>query len=185
MIRTPAKIGIALGLLASFAFGQSSTPATGTIQGVVFTVDTDGARSVLPAAEISLDGATHIETQSNHEGKFVTQRHCCRCLRDHRASTGIAAVESIHVTAATVSEVELEMRVQAVAESTTVTASAEPASPFAETRRLRYGHRGIHAADDVLRADRERPSCLHGVFGVSPRTRSGLSSAATAKRHAN
>ena len=168
MIRTPAKIGIALGLLASFAFGQSSTPATGTIQGVVFTVDTDGARSVLPAAEISLDGATHVETQSNHEGKS------CRCLRDHRASAGIAAVESIHVTAATVSEVELEMRVQAVAESTTVTASAEPASPFAETRRLRYGHRGIHAADDVLRADRERPSRLHGVFGVSPRTRSGL-----------
>jgi hypothetical protein len=71
MIRTPAKIGIALGLLASFAFGQSSTPATGTIRGVVFTVDTDGARSVLPAAKISLDGPTHIETQSNHEGKFV------------------------------------------------------------------------------------------------------------------
>ena len=71
MIRAPAEIGIALGLLASFAFGQSSTPATGTIQGVVFTVDTDGARSVLPAAKISLDGATHIETQSNHEGKFV------------------------------------------------------------------------------------------------------------------
>jgi hypothetical protein len=124
MIRTPAKIGIALNLLASFVFGQSSAPATGTIQGVVFTVDTDGARSVLPAA--------------------------------------------------TVSEVELEMKVQAVAESTTVTASAEPASPFAETRRLRYGHRGIHAADDVLRADRERPSRLHGVFGVSLRTRSGL-----------
>jgi hypothetical protein len=66
------------------------------------------------------------------------------------------------------------MKVQAVAESTTVTASAEPASLFAEIRRLRCGHRGIQAADDVLRADRERPSRLHGVFGVSPRMRSGL-----------
>ena len=129
MIRTPAKIGIALGLLASFAFGQSSAPATGRIQGVLFTVDTDGARSVLPAAKISLDGPTHIETQSNHEGKFVLSAIPAGSYAITAQAPGIAATASIHVTAATVSEGELEMKVQAVAESTTVTASARTCFP--------------------------------------------------------
>ena len=93
MIRTPAKMGIALGLLSSLAFGQSSAPATGTIQGVVFTVDTDGALSVLPAAEISLDGATHIETQSNHEGKFVLSAIPAGSYAITGQAPGIAATE--------------------------------------------------------------------------------------------
>jgi hypothetical protein len=47
MIRRLATIGFTWGLLASFAPGQSPGPATGTVQGEVFTTDADGGRSVL------------------------------------------------------------------------------------------------------------------------------------------
>jgi hypothetical protein len=75
MIRRLANLGFAFGLLAHFALAQTPGSATGTIQGVVFTADSSGnasgERSLLPATKISLDGGTHVETQSNNEGVFV------------------------------------------------------------------------------------------------------------------
>lgn len=59
MIRRLAASGLACALLS-----QSSGPATGTVQGVAFTADADGGRSVLPDTRISLDGPSHIETRS-------------------------------------------------------------------------------------------------------------------------
>jgi hypothetical protein len=56
MIRRLAKIAFAIGLLTIGALGQSTGPATGTVQGLAFTADADGGRSVVPAAKISLDG---------------------------------------------------------------------------------------------------------------------------------
>jgi len=67
MIRRLAKLGFAFGLLTHFALGQTPGLGTGTIQAVVFTADAGGERSVLAAAKISLDGATHIKTQSNNQ----------------------------------------------------------------------------------------------------------------------
>jgi hypothetical protein len=61
MIRRPAKIAFAIGLLTIGALGQSTGPAIGTVQGLVFTADRDGGRSVVPAAKISLDGPVHVE----------------------------------------------------------------------------------------------------------------------------
>jgi hypothetical protein len=66
MIRRLAKLGFAFGLLTHFALGQTTGLGTGTIQAVVFTADAGGERSV-PPAKISLDGATHIKTQSNNQ----------------------------------------------------------------------------------------------------------------------
>jgi hypothetical protein len=63
MIRRLAKIAFAIGLLTIGALGQGTGPATGTVQGVVFTADADGGRSVVPAAKISLDGPVHLEVQ--------------------------------------------------------------------------------------------------------------------------
>jgi hypothetical protein len=50
MIQGLAKIGFVLGLLASCTFGQRRR-TTGTMQGVAFTSDTDGDRSVVPCHE--------------------------------------------------------------------------------------------------------------------------------------
>jgi len=127
MIRRLAKLGFAFGLLVHFALGQTPGSATGTIQGVVFTADAGGERSVLPAAKISLDGATHVETQSNNEGKFVFSTIPAGSYTITAQAPGMAARHGVLVTRGTASQVELEMKLQAVAESTTVTASAEPA----------------------------------------------------------
>lgn len=127
MIRRLAQIAFAIGLLPISAFGQSTGQATGTVQGMVFTADADGGRSVVPAVKISLDGSSHIETQSTPEGKFVLSAIPAGSYTITAQASGMGATQHIEVTAATVSEVELQMKLQAVTESTTVTASAEPA----------------------------------------------------------
>jgi hypothetical protein len=127
MIRRLLTLGFAFGLLAHFALGQTPGSATGTIQGVVFTADAGGERSVLPAAKISLDGATHVETESNNEGKFVFSTIPAGSYTITAQAPGMAARHGVLVTRGVASQVELEMKLQAVAESTTVTASAEPA----------------------------------------------------------
>ena len=50
---------IAIGLLAAYVSAQSTGQATGTVDGVVFTVDANGGHAVIPTARISLDGPTH------------------------------------------------------------------------------------------------------------------------------
>jgi hypothetical protein len=138
MIRRLAKIAFATGLLAVEllamelltigALGQATGPATGTVQGTVFTADADGGRSVVPAAKISLDGPAHLQLQTDNEGKFACNTVPPGSYRISAEATGLAATQNVVVTAATVSEIALEMKLQAVAESTTVTASAEPAN---------------------------------------------------------
>jgi hypothetical protein len=137
MIRRLAKIAFAMGLLAMElltmellaigALGQATGPATGTVQGTVFTADADGGRSVVPAAKISLDGPAHLQLQTDNEGKFSFDTVPPGSYRISVEATGLAATQNVVVTAAQVSEIGLEMKLQAVAESTTVTASAEPA----------------------------------------------------------
>jgi hypothetical protein len=127
MIRRLLTLGFAFGLLPHFALGQTPGSATGTIQGVVFTADAGGKCSVLPAAKISLDGATHVETESNSEGKFVFSTIPAGSYTITAQAPGMAARHGVLVSRGIASQVELGMKLQAVAESTTVTASAEPA----------------------------------------------------------
>jgi hypothetical protein len=105
-------------LPASLALGQNSGSATGMVQGVVLAANADGGRSVLPGARISLDGLSHLEAQSSLEGGFK------RSAVPAGSHTITARIEA---TAATVSEVDLRIKVHVVTASTTVTASAEPA----------------------------------------------------------
>jgi hypothetical protein len=74
----------------------------------------------------SLEGA-HVETQSNRVGKFVFNTIPAGSYTITAHAPGMAARQSVLVTRGTAPQVELEMKLQAVAESTTVTASAEPA----------------------------------------------------------
>jgi len=51
---------VAIVLLTMSAFPDGQLGATGTIQGVVFNLDSKGNRAVIPAAKISLDGSKHM-----------------------------------------------------------------------------------------------------------------------------
>ena len=120
-----AGTAIAIGLLAACVFAQCTGQATGIVDGVVFTVDASGSRAVVPASRISLDGPTHIEAESDGAGKFAFNAVPPGAYTINTQAPGLAANRTIEVTAGSASEIVLEMKVQAVVESTTVTASTD------------------------------------------------------------
>jgi hypothetical protein len=126
MIHNLAKIASAIGLLTMSAFAQCAGQVTGVVQGVVFSANADGSRSVVPAAKISLDGPTHIEARSDSKGRFTFDGVPPGSYRISAEAAELAATQNVLVAAATVSEITLEMKIHAPTESTTVTATAEP-----------------------------------------------------------
>lgn len=127
MTRALRILGLVLCLIAHCAVAQSTQPTTGTIQGVVLTSDPDGGHSVLPSTKVSLDGPAHIEAESDQQGKFIVNGAPAGSYLITAQAPGMVGTQDIQVTAGAVSEVELVMRIETVAESTTVAANAEPA----------------------------------------------------------
>ncbi len=124
MTRRVTMFALALGLWVTCAFAQSTEQPSGTVQGVVFTVDREGGRLVVAGAKISLDGPTHIEAQSDNGGKFAFRAVPAGHYTIIANTSGMAATQGEIVTAGTVLQVQLEMKLQAVTDSTTVTANA-------------------------------------------------------------
>ena len=117
-------ISLALGLLATCASAQNPAPTDGSVRGVLFTVDASAAQVAVPAAKITLDGPIHAEAESDGEGKFAFTAVPAGSYTIAAQAPGMSTLQAITVTAGTVSEVALEMKIETVAESTTVTASA-------------------------------------------------------------
>jgi hypothetical protein len=95
---------VSIGLLAACAFAGDRELQTGRVRGVVFTADANGFHSVVPGAKVFLIGPA-----------------------TRAAAPGMIATQTVFVAAGTVSEALFEMKVEAVAQSTTVTASADAA----------------------------------------------------------
>jgi len=125
MMQKVASIALALGLLSGCALGQSK-PEPSSVQGVVFTSEQDHARSVVPGTKLWLDGALHLEAESDSDGTFVFSSVPAGSYTITAQAPGLTATQNIEVRAGSVSRLELEMKVQAVTESATVTASADP-----------------------------------------------------------
>jgi len=122
-----ARIALAIGLLSSCALAQGIPKTKGTVQGVVFTVGADATHLVVPAAQVSLEGPVHIAGKSDGEGRFTFSEVPQGLYTITSQASGMSAMQTIEVREGVVSEVQLEMRINAVQESTTVTANAEPA----------------------------------------------------------
>jgi len=126
MMQKVASIALALGLIGACAFAQGAGQPTGAVQGLVFITDADSGRSVVPATKITLDGPAHIEAQSDNEGKFALSIVPAGSYTITANAPGMAATQGVVVTSGAVSPVQLEMKLKAVTESTTVTASTNP-----------------------------------------------------------
>jgi hypothetical protein len=120
-----ATILLALALLGGRALGQSIAQTSGSIQGVVFTTEQDHSRSVVPGTKLSLGGALHFEAESNGEGRFVFGAVPAGSYTITAEGPGLSGTQNVEVRAGSVSKLELEMKVQALTESTTVTASTD------------------------------------------------------------
>src|SRR5215471_13894369 len=118
-------VALALGLLTAFAFSQSAPQQGGSIEGVVFTTEQDHARSVVPGTKVLLDGASHLEAETDDQGKFAFGAVPAGPYTISAQAPGMVATQNVEVRATSVSQLELELKVQTVTESATVTAATE------------------------------------------------------------
>lgn len=116
---------LAIALFALGASAQDPRSTVGTVRGEVFTVDANGAHAIVPAIKVALDGPVHIEADSDREGKFTFDAVRPGSYTITAQAPALTTQENITVTAGAVSEIALEMMVQNIVESTTVSASAD------------------------------------------------------------
>src|ERR1700758_5883626 len=127
-IATMRKVTIVmliLGLISAGAFAQGTGQPSGAVQGQVFITDADGGRSVVAATKIMLDGPTHLEALSDNEGKFALSAVPAGSYTIAANTPGMTATQGVVVIAGSVSQAQLEMKLEAVTESTTVTATTD------------------------------------------------------------
>src|ERR1700756_1337458 len=123
MMQKVVIMALVLRLIGACAFAQGAGHPTGALQGLVFITDGDGVRWVVPATKITLDGPAHIEVQSDNEGEFALSTVPAGSYTLTANTPGMGATQRVVVTAGAVSQVQLQMKLEAVTESTTVTAS--------------------------------------------------------------
>jgi hypothetical protein len=122
-----AVIVLAIALLPGSAIAQSTQQANGTVQGVVFVFDNDGGPSLVPSVKVSLNGPAHIEVQSDDQGTFAFDSVPPGHYRISAEAPGMTGTRTVLVSPGTLSEVFIEVKLVALAESiTTVTSSADP-----------------------------------------------------------
>jgi len=118
-------IALALTLFTGCALGQSTARVSGSIRGVVFTTEQGQGRLVVPDTKLSLDGSVRLEAESDGQGAFLFSTVPAGSYTITAQAPGLTATQNLDVRAGSVSQLELEMKVQVVATSATVTASAE------------------------------------------------------------
>jgi hypothetical protein len=92
---------------------------------MALTVDATAARAVVPGTKVTLDGPAHAEAESDSEGRFAFTAVPVGSYTITAKAPGMTRQQSVTVTAGTVSDIALEMKIETVAESTTVTAGAD------------------------------------------------------------
>lgn len=123
-IQKLAGLLVFIGLPCVWVLAQDAQQTSGTVRGVVFTIDRDGGRSVVPGAKISLDGPAHIEAEADAEGKFAISGVAPGPYKVNAKASGLAAGQEAVVAAGTITEITVELKVEAVQESVTVTGNA-------------------------------------------------------------
>jgi len=118
-------LALVIGLLDASVLAADTKGETGTVRGVVFTADADGGRSVVPGAKISLIGPATRATEADAAGKYAFDALPPGSYNLKAQAPGMIATHTVVIAVGTVSEAPLEMKVDVVSESTTVTATAD------------------------------------------------------------
>ena len=105
---------VVISLLGSSVFAADTKGETGTVQGVVFTSDTDGGRSIVPGAKVFLNGPATWETEADGAGEYAFDALPPGSYKLKAQAPRMIAMETVEVTAGAVSELSLEMKVEAV-----------------------------------------------------------------------
>src|SRR5437588_11499892 len=116
-----SSLAIFIGLVAACAFGGETESQTGSVQGVVFTSDADGGRSVVPGTKVFLDGPDARETEADAAGKYMFNAlppgsYNLKALAPHMTAT-----ETVVITPATALEARREVKGEGGTESRSAT----------------------------------------------------------------
>lgn len=122
---------IAFALFVPCGFGQSKRQTTGTVQGVVFSSNSHGNRSLISSANISLDGPIAMKAKSEGQGFFAFDAVPHGNYKITAHALGMIVTRDIAVAAETISEVNLELKLEDVKQSDTVIPIAN--SPIANS----------------------------------------------------
>jgi TonB dependent receptor/Carboxypeptidase regulatory-like domain len=111
---------VVIGVLATSVSAQNTRQGTSSVQGVVFTIDSQGGHPVVPGAKISLDGPAHLEAKADAEGKFAISGIAPGSYAITAKAPGMAGAQNLIVTAGKVLQVPVELKLKSVNESVTV-----------------------------------------------------------------
>jgi hypothetical protein len=100
---------------------------SGGIEGTVYTIDADGNRSAVPNAQVRLIGPSFSQqTVTNSQGRYSFSIVGANAYRIEAMTRGLSGSNTVTFVSGTSLDVPVELRIEAVKESVTVTASAEP-----------------------------------------------------------
>ena len=106
----------------------TDTPSKGAIKGSVYTVDADGGRSAVPGALVKLIGpSSSQETTTNDQGQYDFVGLDADAYEIEVTAPALSGSAMVRVESGTVLDTPIELRVETVKESVTVTASAAQA----------------------------------------------------------
>src|SRR2546425_4278629 len=119
-----SSLAIFIGLVAACAFGGETESQTGSVQGVVFTSDADGGRSVVPGTKVFLDGPDARETEADAAGKYMFNAlppgsYNLKALAPHMTAT-----QTVVITAGNAMGGRLVVKGEAVSEATKLTTAS-------------------------------------------------------------
>ena len=115
--------------LTSVATAQTvESKKTGDIKGAVYTASADGARSAVPGALVKLIGPSFSqETTTNGQGQYHFVGVDVDAYEIDVTAPGLSGSTMVRVESGTVVDAQIELRVETVKESVTVTANASHA----------------------------------------------------------
>ncbi len=125
-------------LFALPAFAQSSSTASGSIRGDVFTKGTNGEPAVLPGVRIVLHGPTTKETESDAQGAFAVDSLPPGMYDIEASVLGLDAALAVEVSAGISSTVPVEKNVAAVASTTSPQLTRLKAMDCAFSRKVHH-----------------------------------------------
>ncbi len=103
---------------------------TGDVRGTVFTVDSDGGRSVFTGAKVLLEGSSmSVQTVTDQQGNFSFTAVAPATYQVAVDAPGFTGSRPVTVVPGSTIDVPIELELQTVKESVTVTGNVEPALP--------------------------------------------------------
>src|SRR5260370_16077952 len=96
------------------------------IDGIVYTVEPDGGRSVVPGALVKLTGPSFSQqTVTNDRGRYTFTTVATNTYQIDVTAPGLSGTNTVKFVSGTALDASVELKVESVKESVTVTGSTE------------------------------------------------------------